>query len=53
MMDHYTAGITELTLSGYSYVTFTVFEWMNRVHSDNNRISMTFKVSIVIFHIHT
>lgn len=38
--------IPSLTLFGYSYLTFTVFEWMDRVHSDDNRISMQFKTQL-------
>lgn len=38
--------IPSLTLLGYSYLTFTVFEWMDRVHSDDNRISMQFKTQL-------
>ncbi|CAL8122090.1 unnamed protein product [Orchesella dallaii] len=39
-------NIPQLTLFGYSYLTFTVFEWMDRVHSDDNRISMEFKTQL-------
>ncbi|XP_021943509.1 contactin-associated protein-like 5 isoform X2 [Folsomia candida] len=35
-----------LTLNGYSYVTFAIYEWMDRVHSDSNRISMRFMTQL-------
>lgn len=35
---------TILTLRGSSYVSYRVYDWKDRVHSNVNRISLFFKV---------
>lgn len=34
-----------VTFKGYSYVTYRVYDWRDRVHSEAARISFNFRVS--------
>lgn len=38
-----------VTFKGYSYVTYRVYDWRDRVHSEAARISFSFRVSISFF----
>lgn len=38
------AAATVLTLRGSSYVSYRVYDWKDRVHSTNTRVSLHFKV---------
>lgn len=45
------AAATTLTLRGSSYVSYRVYDWRDRVHSSENRISLFFMVSIRLIHL--
>ncbi|XP_076329886.1 axotactin isoform X3 [Tachypleus tridentatus] len=36
-------NLTTITLRGYSYLSYRVYDWQDRVHSDVNKFSITFK----------
>lgn len=38
-------GPTTITLRGYSYVSYRIYDWKDRAHSESNRISLLFRVA--------
>ncbi|XP_064487198.1 axotactin-like isoform X2 [Ornithodoros turicata] len=39
-------NLTTITLRGSSYVTYRIYDWKDRVHSDVNRISILFRLYV-------
>lgn len=39
-------GPTSITLRGYSYISYRIYDWKDRAHSESNRISLIFRVII-------
>jgi hypothetical protein len=37
-------GPTTITLRGYSYISYRIYDWKDRAHSESNRISLLFRV---------
>lgn len=37
--------VSTITLHGYSYVSYKIYDWVDKVHSDYTRMSLTFRTS--------